>query len=180
MGLRHVSAVGYHLQALRNKGWIELLPDQNRGIRLVKDECPVVPSGTIAAGEPILAEGRVVERLPYTITRRFVPKPDYFLQVRGDSMDRVGLRDGDLVAIQAVPEAVHGQIVVARIDNEVTLKRFVRTARDRVELCPESYNEEHQPIVIDLSNTELNIDGVAVGALIGRLADVNNEKNGFS
>ena len=92
-------------------------------------------------------------------------------------MDRTGLRDGDLVAIQAMPEAVYGQIVVARLDDEVTLKRFIRTGDHHVELRPESHNEEHQPIIVDLSRSDLSIDGIAVGALIGGLADIDRETN---
>ena len=98
----------------------------------------------------------------------------------GDSMDKTGLRDGDTVAIQATPEARHGQIVVARFDDEVTLKRLIRQKAGYIELRPESYNEKHKPILVDLSKTQLYIDGIAVGALIGGLADGGYESNEFA
>ena len=84
-------------------------------------------------------------------------------------MDRTGLRDGDVVAIRARPEAKNGDVVVARIGDEVTLKRFVRLDTRHVELRPDSHNPEHQPIAIDLAKHIMHSDGVAVGALIGRL-----------
>ena len=129
----------------------------------------VEPIGEIAAGEPIVAENRIVDRIPSAVAERFCPTPDYFLTVRGDSMDRTGLRDGDVVAIRCMPEANNGDVVVARFGDEVTLKRFVRLDKRRVELRPDSHNPEHQPIKIDLAKHILHIDGVAVGALIGRL-----------
>ena len=89
--------------------------------------------------------------------------------MRGDSMDRTGLRNGDMVAIRATPEVNNGDVVVARFGDEVTPKRFVRVDKRHVELCPDSHNPEHQPIKIDLAKHIQHIDGVAVGALIGRL-----------
>ena len=97
--------------------------------------------------------------------------PDYFLTVRGDSMDRTGLRDGDVVAIRATPEAKNGDVVVARFGDEVTLKRFVRLDAHHVQLRPDSHNAKQKPIRIDLAKHILDIDGVAVGALIGRLGN---------
>ena len=113
--------------------------------------------------------GESAHREPSAVTDRFSPTPDYFLTMRGDSMDRTGLRDGDLVAIRATPEACNGDVVVARFGDEVTLKRFVRLDARRVELRPGSHNPEHETIEIDLAKHILHIDGVAVGALIGRL-----------
>ena len=84
-------------------------------------------------------------------------------------MDRTGLRNGDVVTIRATPEAKNGDVVVARFGDEVTLKRFVRLDERHVELRPDSHNPEHEPKRIDLAKHILNIDGVAVGALIGRL-----------
>ena len=100
------------------------------------------------------------------MAERFRPTPDYFLTVRGDSMDRTGLRDGDVAAIRATPVAKSGDVVVARFGDEVTLKRFVRIDTRHVELRPDSRNPVHQPIEIDLAKHILHIDGVAVGALI--------------
>ena len=172
----HPSSVEVHLTALQTKGWIELRRDIKRGIRLLDEataDLPLIdlvdPTGEIAAGEPIVAEGRIVDRISAVVAERFSPTPDYFLTVRGDSMDRTGLRDGDVVAIRATPEANNGDVVVARFGDEVTLKRFVRLDARRVELRPDSHNAEHQAIEIDLAKHILHIDGVVVGALIGKL-----------
>ena len=176
MQVTHASSVDSHLAALQKKGWIELRPNTRRGIRLLGEadaDLPLIdlvePIGDIAAGEPIVAESRIVERIPATVAERFHPRPAYFLTVRGDSLDRTGLRDGDIVAIRATPEAQNGDVVVARFGDEVTLKRFLRIDRRHVELRPESHNPEHKPIRIDLAKHILHIDGVAVGALIGTL-----------
>ena len=176
LGLSHPSSADVHLTALQVKGWLDIRRDTNRGIRLVGDADPAVPLvdlvepiGEIAAGEPIVAESRIVDRISSAVAERFSPTPDYFLTVRGDSMDRTGLRDGDVVAIRATPEAKNGDIVVARFGDEVTLKRFVRLDERHVELRPDSHNPEHETIAIDLAKHILHIDGVAVGALIGTL-----------
>ena len=166
LGIRHVSTIDSHLIALMRKGWVELKPGAPRYIRLLREDLPVVVAGPIAAGEPILAEGRVTARLPRSARELFRPPPDYFLQVHGDSMDRLGLRTGTIVAVKAQAVADNHDVVVARFDDEVTLKRFVRLSERRVELRPESTNPEHRVIKVDLKTTELNIDGVAVGALI--------------
>ena len=173
LGLTHPSSVEVHLTALQTKGWIELKPDTKRGIRLcggASIELPLVdlvtPRGEIAAGEPIVADERIVDRIPEAVAERFSPRPDYFLTVRGDSMDRTGLREGDVVAVRATPDAKSGDVVVARFGDEVTLKRFVRLDTRYVELRPDSNNPAHEPIEIDLAKHILHIDGVAVGALI--------------
>ena len=163
----HVTTVDSHLNALMRKGWVELKPGAPRYIRLLREDLPVVVAGPIAAGEPLLAEGRVTARLPRAARGLFRPPPDYFLEVKGDSMDKLGLRTGTVVAVQARPDPADNDVVVARIGDEVTLKRFVRVSKRRVELRPESTNPEHQTIAVDLERMELHIDGVAVGALIG-------------
>ena len=176
LGVRHPTSVDTHLRALQVKGWIELRPNTRRGIRLLGEadaDLPLIdlvePIGDIAAGEPIVAESRTVDRIPAAVAERFRPRPDYCLLVRGDSMERTGLRDGDVVAIRSTREARSGDVVVARFGDEVTLKRYVRLDERHVELRPESHNPEHQPIRIDLAKHILHIDGVAVGALIGTL-----------
>ena len=181
LGLTHPTSADTHLNALQAKGWIELRPNTRRGIKVLDDADPtlplidlVEPTGEIAAGEPVIAESRTVERIPTTVAERFRPRPDYFLTVRGDSMDRTGLRDGDVVAIRSTPEAKNGDVVVARLGDEVTLKRFVRVDKRHVELRPDSHNPEHQPIRLDLAKHILHIDGVAVGALIGRLGSAGD------
>ena len=102
---------------------------------------------------------------------RFSPTSNYFLTVRGKSMERTGLRDGDVVAVRATPEAKNRDVVVGRFGNEVRLKRVVRLDTRRVELRPDSHNPEHEPIAIDLAKHILHIDGVAVGALVGQLGN---------
>ena len=106
-------------------------------------------------------------RLPRSARELFRPPSDYFLDVRGDSIDRLGLRTGTVVVVKAQQVAGNGDVVVARLDEEVTLKRFLRVDERRVDLRPESTNPEHKTIAIDLKTTELHIDGVAVGALLG-------------
>ena len=99
------------------------------------------------------------------------PRADYLLTVRGDSINRTVLCDGDIAAIHRTTTAESGQVVVARVGDEVTLKRFVRIDDRRVELRPESHNPAHEVMKLDLAKHILDIDGIAVGALIGRLHD---------
>ena len=171
VGLKDASSVTGHLEVLAKGGWIQLFPNKKRGIRVLDmDDLPLLgPLAEVAAGTPILAEGNVVERIPSAVADRFQPRPDYFLTVRGDSMDRTGLRDGDIVAVRQQATADNGEIVVARFGDEVTLKRFVRIDDRHVELRPESHNPMHELLEIDLAKHILDIDGVAVGALIGAL-----------
>ena len=171
VGLKDASSVTGHLEVLARGGWIQLFPNKKRGIRVLDvDDLPLLgPLAEVAAGTPILAEGNIVERIPSAVADRFRPRPDYFLTVRGGSMDRTGLRDGDIVAVRQQPTADNGDIVVARFGDEVTLKRFVRIDDRHVELRPESHNPAHEPLEIDLAKHILDIDGVAVGALIGAL-----------
>lgn len=173
LGLRDASSVSGHLTALADKGWIEVRPRIKRGIRVIEqDNLPVVgPVAEVAAGTPILVETHIVERLPAAIADRFRPRPDYFLTVRGDSMNRTGLCDGDIVAVHRTTSPESGQVVVARFGDEVTLKRFVRIDKRHVELRPESHNPTHEVMKLDLAKHILDVDGVAVGALIGQIRD---------
>lgn len=171
LGVKSLSTVKEHLMHLALKGWIELPEGRTqRGIRLLDEDLPVIePLGEIATGDPIVAESRTVESMPSAVADRFRPRPSYFLTVRGDSMDRTGLHDGDLVAVRAASDARSGKIVVARFDNEVTLKRLVRLNAYEVELRPESHNRAHCVKRINLARTTLDIDGFVVGALLGRM-----------
>ena len=178
LGLANASTVEWHLMKLAQKGWIELMPDTQRGIRLLDRDLPVIePLGEIAAGEPIVAQSRTTERLPAVIADHFRPRPSYFLTVRGDSMDKTGLHDGDLVAIRTDAEPSDGKIVVARVDNEVTLKRLHRLDAETVELCPESNNAAHEPRRVDLTKDALFIDGYVVGALMGGMFESRTSKD---
>ena len=167
IGIRNSSTVDGHLTALMKKGWIELHPGSPRNIRLLKDDLPLTVAGPIAAGEPILADERVTARIPRAMADWFPRRPDFFLRVQGGSMDRLGFVTGSVVAVKAQPVAEDGDVIVARLEDEVTLKRYVRKDERRIELHPESTNPDHQPIRIDLEHDPFEIAGVAVGALIG-------------
>jgi len=160
LGFRSANAAEEHLKALARKGAIELTPGASRGIRLLEEEgLPVV--GRVAAGSPILAEQHIEDhyRLDPAL---FHPRADYLLRVRGMSMRDAGILDGDLLVVHATPEAANNQIVVARLENEVTVKRFRRRGR-QVQLLPE--NPDFEPIEIDLREQSLVIEGLGVGIL---------------
>ena len=172
VGLKDASTITGHLEKLAEAGWIQLLPNKKRGIRVVEMDLPLVDSiGEIAAGTPILAEGHIVERIPTAVAERFKPRPDYFLTVRGNSMEKTGLRDGDVVAVRATNEASNRDVVVARFGDEVTLKRYFRLDERHIELRPESRSRRHKVIRIDLAKHILHIDGIVVGALLGSLSN---------
>ena len=174
LGLSEASSVSGHLNALVRGGWIEIVPNRNRSIRVLDEELPLVgPLAEVAAGTPIICEENIIERVPAAIAAHFHPRPDYLLKVRGDSMDRTGLRDGDIVAVKKTGTAESGQVVVARFGDEVTLKRFVRVDERHVELRPESHNKEHKVMKLDLAKHILDVDGVAVGAMVGALQDMS-------
>lgn len=162
LGFRSPNAAEEHLKALARKGAIEMVPGTSRGIRLPDPPgLPVV--GRVAAGQPILAQENIEEHvdLPAAFFR---PRADFLLRVRGDSMRDAGILDGDLLAVHRTPEAANGQIVVARVDEEVTVKRLQRTRqRHRVLLLPE--NSDYEPIEVDLSERELHIEGLSVGVI---------------
>jgi len=164
LGFRSANAAEDHLRALARKGAIELMPGASRGIRLSEaytesSALPVV--GQVAAGNPILAAEHI-ETCHQVDPDLFRPRADYLLRVKGLSMRDVGILDGDLLAVHATPEARNGQIVVARLDDEVTVKRLKRQG-SRVWLMPE--NPEFEPIKIDLRHQSLAIEGLAVGVL---------------
>ena len=149
------------MRALQRKGYIEIVAGSSRGIRLV-DEDPGLPVvGRVAAGEPILAEQHI-EDYQQLEPGLFRPRADYLLRVHGDSMKDAGILDNDLLAVHSTQQAENGQIVVARIDEEVTVKRFRRRG-SIVRLLPE--NPDYEPIRIDLKDQPLVIEGLAVGVL---------------
>lgn len=169
MGFRSVNAAEQHLRALEKKGVIDISSGASRGIR-VRDargagragrllELPVV--GRVAAGAPILAEENVQGR--YQVDPNlFTPRADYLLRVRGMSMRDAGILEGDLLAVHRTPEARSGQVVVARLGDEVTVKRLRRRGH-AVQL--EAENPEFSPIEVDLRRETLVIEGVAVGVI---------------
>ena len=167
LGLKHKSIVDQRLFALERKGWIELRAGSPRFIKLLDDELPLIVVGTVAAGEPILAEDRVKSRIPRAVGEAFRSRPDYFVRVVGTSMDRLGYGTGTVVAVKSQSDANNGDVVVARLDEQVTLKRYFRVDERRVELRPESASPEHETIEVDLESQAFEICGIVVGALIG-------------
>ena len=171
LGLAFGSAVNYHLEALERKGWIQLNRGKDRGIQLLREGTPVFDPNElpeVAAGTPILAdESKAILRVPEELSRQIHPQADFYVVVRGDSMSSVGYRTGDIIAIKRTPNASDGDVVMARIGTEITLKCFRRPTDDRVELRPCSKNPEHCAIVIDEQTEDWEIVGVVVGAMIG-------------
>ncbi len=176
LGFRSANAAEEHLKALARKGVIELTAGASRGIRLKRlaeapNEHPtavqVVSSlpliGRVAAGSPILAQEHV--EASYAIDPNlFSATPDYLLRVRGMSMRDAGILDGDLLAVRQAHEARNGQVVVARVGDEVTVKRWRRRG-NTVELLPE--NPDFAPIVVDARTDSFSIEGIGVGLLRG-------------
>jgi len=162
LGFKSANAAEEHLKALARKGAIEMIPGASRGIRLPESSgIPII--GRVAAGSPILAEEHIEDycNLP---TSFFSPAADYFLSVHGDSMIDVGIFDGDLLAVHSTPVANNGDIVVARIGDEVTVKRLHKTRQKHLlELLPE--NPDFQPISVDLREQDFAIEGLSVGVL---------------
>jgi repressor LexA len=167
LGFRSANAAEDHLRALARRGAIELQRGTSRGIRLLlaeEDEVALPVVGRVAAGSPILAEQHIEDH--YRVDPRlFHPRADYLLRVHGSSMRDAGILDGDLLAVYRTPEAGNGQIVVARIGEEVTVKRLRRQAnwRHRVQLLPA--NPEFEPIELDLRVQTLVIEGLGVGVV---------------
>jgi len=162
LGFRSANAAEEHLKALARKGAIEMIAGASRGIRLPESAgIPVV--GRVAAGNPILAQEHIEDYcdLPANFFR---PRADYFLTVHGDSMIDIGIFDGDLLAVHSTPTASNGDIVVARIDDEVTVKRLKRgREKYRLQLLPE--NADYEPIQVDLREQDFAIEGLSVGVL---------------
>lgn len=183
LGFKSANAAEEHLQALARKGMLELVGGTSRGIRLKSDTLSAVnrarqfslpiPSlaqltlpliGRVAAGAPILAQEHVEQT--YSVEPSlFAKRPDYLLKVKGMSMKDIGILDGDLLAVQAAKDANNGQIVVARVGDEVTVKRFMRGASG-IELRAE--NPDFEPIRIDEGAEHFSIEGLAVGLIRGQ------------
>jgi repressor LexA len=167
-GFKSANAAEEHLKALAKKGYIEMLPGTSRGIRLAEkfieqEGLPLI--GRVAAGEPILAQEHVEEH--YKVDGNlFHPAADYLLRVNGESMKNIGILDGDLLAVHQTTDVQNGQVIVARVEEDVTVKRYKREG-NIVYLHAE--NEDFSPIKVDLSAQEFNIEGVAVGVI--RAAD---------
>jgi repressor LexA len=163
LGFKSANAAEEHLKALARKGAIEMVAGASRGIRLPDQHQGIPIVGRVAAGNPILAEQHIEDycNIPANF---FHPRVDYFLQVHGDSMKNVGIMDGDLLAVHKTGNVHNGQIVVARLGDEVTVKRLQRGRNKyQMELLPE--NEDFAPIEVDLREQECVIEGISVGVI---------------
>ena len=160
LGIASTNGVFKHLDALAKKGAIELSPNSARGIKVMDDGgLPLV--GSVAAGSPILALENMLGRYPVD-PNLFNPRADYLLQVSGLSMRDEGILDGDWVVVHKTTEAKSGQLVIARVGNDVTVKRL-RLRGHKAELIPA--NPDYQTLHIDLTREKLDIEGVAVGVI---------------
>ncbi|KJZ04097.1 MULTISPECIES: transcriptional repressor LexA [Pseudoalteromonas] len=164
LGFKSANAAEEHLKALAKKGVIEMVPGASRGIRLVEDESeqlglPII--GRVAAGEPILAEQHVESHFNVDASF-FKPNADYLLRVNGMSMKDIGIMDGDLLAVHRTQLAENGQVIVARVEEDVTVKRFEKKGK-KVLLHAE--NEEFKAIEVDLEHQNFSIEGLAVGVI---------------
>jgi repressor LexA len=169
-GFRSLNAAEQHLQALQKKGLIELLAGTSRGIRLrdsvralgeAARELGLPLIGKVAAGSPLLAQENVLRR-PAIDPATFKPRADYLLEVRGMSMRDAGILDGDWLAVHRQAQAHNGQIVVARLGDDVTVKRL-KLRGPRVELIAE--NPDYTPIIVDLRREPMTIEGIVVGVI---------------
>ena len=167
LGFSSANAAEDHLRALARKKYIDLLSGTSRGIRLIKKRAPIVSEvelpviGQVAAGQPILAIEHMENSYSVDLSM-FSLKPNYLLRVKGDSMMGVGILDGDLLVVHSCNVARNGQIVVARLDNEVTVKRFHKRGA-KVRLLPE--NSSFEALEVDLAFQELIIEGIGIGVL---------------
>lgn len=167
IGFKSPNAAEEHLKALARKGYIEMLSGTSRGIRILVDNeaanddegLPLV--GKVAAGTPIEAIEHIEAQYPIK-GDMFSPPADYLLRVDGNSMEKIGILDGDLLAVHKTKSVRNGQVVVARVDDEVTVKRFERNG-DLIYLLPE--NDDLKPIVVDPRTSFIEIEGLAVGVI---------------
>lgn len=167
LGFRSANAAEEHLKALAKKGVIDILPGTSRGIKLniplddVPEEEGLPLIGRVAAGEPILAQEHIETH--YKVDPAlFHPKADFLLRVNGMSMKDIGILDGDLLAVHRTTDVHNGQVVVARVDEDVTVKRLEKRGR---EVLLHAENEDFAPIRVDLANQPFNIEGIAVGVI---------------
>lgn len=163
-GFKSANAAEEHLKALAKKGYIEMLPGTSRGIRLAEqfleeEGLPLI--GRVAAGEPILAQEHVEDHYKMDGSL-FHPAADYLLRVDGESMKDIGILDGDILAVHQTTDVQNGQVIVARVENDVTVKRFKREGNV---VYLQAENEDFSPIIVDLTCQEFNIEGLAVGVI---------------
>ena len=164
MGFKSPNAAEEHLRALARKGAIEMLPGTSRGIRLpISEQLGLPIIGQVAAGNPILAEESIADYCDVP-PDMFNPKADYLLTVKGTSMVDIGIYEEDLLAVHKTDKANNGDIIVARIDDEVTVKRL-ETSRSIYKLNLVAENSEFDPIEVDLRSSNFAIEGISVGVI---------------
>ena len=164
MGFKSPNAAEEHLRALARKGAIEMLPGTSRGIRLpISEQLGLPIIGQVAAGNPILAEESIADYVDIP-PDMFNPKADYLLTVKGTSMVDIGIYEEDLLAVHKTDKANNGDIIVARIDDEVTVKRL-ETSRSIYKLNLVAENSEFDPIEVDLRSSNFAIEGISVGVI---------------
>lgn len=176
LGFRSPNAAEEHLRNLQRKGCIELIAGASRGIRLrdsMREQLGLPLIGRVAGGRPILADEHIVDHLQID-TSLFNPKPHYLLKVVGMSMQGAGILDGDLVAVHRTSEVRNRQIVVARLENDVTVKRYKQEG-SVVWLLPE--NADFEPLRVDLKEQQMLIEGVVVGVLRLNADDVSGRRS---
>jgi repressor LexA len=164
MGFKSPNAAEEHLRALERKQAIAMVPGASRGIRLLAPASKGLPIiGQVAAGRPILAIESIDDycEIPADF---FKPSADYLLTVKGDSMINVGINDGDLLAVHKTPVAQNGDIIVARIDEDVTVKRLQR-GHDKFTLALIAENDDFPAIKVDLREQAFTIEGISVGVI---------------
>ncbi|WP_087023301.1 transcriptional repressor LexA [Thaumasiovibrio subtropicus] len=167
LGFRSANAAEEHLKALAKKGAIEIIPGASRGIRLLleadnDDDAEGLPLiGRVAAGEPILAQEHVESHYQVDPSL-FKPSADFLLRVNGMSMKDIGILDGDLLAVHKTQDVRNGQVVVARVEDDVTVKRLEHKG---AQVLLHAENDEFAPIVVDLEHQQFNIEGIAVGVI---------------
>ena len=158
MGFKSVNAAESHIKALVKKGVLLKVPDSSRGLKLVEEYSGIPIVGRVAAGSPISA----VENIEKYITTNPISSPvDFFLRVKGDSMKDIGIIENDLVGVKKASTAENGSVVVARLEDEVTLKRFVQE-NGKIKLVAE--NKNYDDILID-QNSGFSLEGIAVGVV---------------
>ncbi len=158
MGFKSVNAAESHIKALVKKGVLLKVPDSSRGLKLVEEYSGIPIVGRVAAGSPISAVENIEKYIP---TNPISSPVDFFLRVKGDSMKDIGIIENDLVGVKKASTAENGSVVVARLEDEVTLKRFVQE-NDKIKLVAE--NKNYDDILID-QNSGFSLEGIAVGVV---------------
>ena len=182
MRIRNLSTVDWFLTALERRKIVEITPNTSRGIRLLDEDLPVVRMGQIGPVKSVRDTSRTVAWIPMAVGSQFDPPPAYFVRLDDDVADRIGLHEGDRVAVREAADSEHadtgrahidGQIVVARVGGELLLRRYRQLDDGQVMLSAESTNQRHRPITIRTADATavdvagLRLEGVMVGAIIG-------------